>query len=165
VELNQQDPKDLDSAIDLYQNAIKVEKTFSLAHVGLARCYLSQFRISGDSKLLQKALVTAQQSVQLDDDLPDAHRALGEIYKSAKNKEESLLELNRVAELEPNSDLAYRDLGSGGGRCGSGCQEADSFISLLRSGSALPVGRIFRVRRGDTYQTLSRHSLCRSGWE
>jgi len=111
--LNQQDPKDLDTAIGLYQDAINLEHTFSLAHVGLARCYLSQFQISKDSKLLQKAMSAAQQAVQLDDDSPDAHIVLGEVYKSAKNKDKSLAELNRTAELEPNSDAAYRNLGDG----------------------------------------------------
>src|SRR5450631_2813185 len=111
AELNQQDSKDLETAIGLYQDAINLEHTFSLAHVGLARCYLSQFRISKDSRLVQKATAAAEQAVQLDDDSPDAHAILGEVYKSAKSTEKSLTELKRAAELEPNSDEAYRRLG------------------------------------------------------
>jgi eukaryotic-like serine/threonine-protein kinase len=111
MELKQQDPKDIETARGLYQDAIGIDHTFSLAHAGLARCYLSQFQISKDSKLLQKAAAAAQQAVQLDDDSPDAHAVLSEVYKSAKNKEQSLAELNRVAELVPNSDAAYRNLG------------------------------------------------------
>jgi eukaryotic-like serine/threonine-protein kinase len=111
MELNQQDPKDLETAVGSYQDAIKIEYTFSLAYAGLARCYLSQFRISKDSKLLQKATAAAEQAVQLDDDSPDAHTVLSGVYESAKNKEKSLAELNRVVELEPNSDAAYRNLG------------------------------------------------------
>src|ERR1039457_3903336 len=112
MELNEQGPKDLETATGLYQDAINVDgQTFSLARVGLARCYLSHFRISKDSKLLQRAMATAQQAVQLDDDSPDAHIILSEIYSSAKNKEKSLTELNRAAELAPNSDTTYRNLG------------------------------------------------------
>jgi tetratricopeptide (TPR) repeat protein len=112
AELNQQDSKDLETAIGLYQDAINLEHTFSLAHVGLARCYLSQFRISNDSRLVQKATAAAEQAVQIDDDSPDAHAILGEVYRSAKNMEKSLTELNRAAVLEPNSDEAYRALGN-----------------------------------------------------
>jgi len=135
MELNQQDPKDLDTEIGLYQDAINLEHTFSLAHVGLARCYLSQFRISKDSKLLQKAVATAQQAVQLDDDSPDAHSVLGEVYKSAKNKEKSLTELNRVVELEPNSDAAYRNLGDA--YSGSG-HEQESIAAYQKAVSVNP---------------------------
>jgi eukaryotic-like serine/threonine-protein kinase len=111
AELSQQNPQDLDTAIGLYQDAINIDHTFSLAYAGLARCYLSRFQISKDSKLLQKALAVAQRAVQLDDDSPVAHIVLSEVYKSAKNKEKSLAELNRAAELEPNSEEAYRNLG------------------------------------------------------
>jgi serine/threonine protein kinase/tetratricopeptide (TPR) repeat protein len=111
AELSQQNSKDLDAAIDLYQDAIDLERSFSLARMGLARCYLSQFRISKDSRLLQKAVAAAQQAVQLDDESPDAHAVLGEVYKSAKNPNSSLAEFSRAAELEPSSDAVYRDLG------------------------------------------------------
>jgi serine/threonine protein kinase/tetratricopeptide (TPR) repeat protein len=110
AELSQQNPQDLDTAIRLYQDAINSDHTFSLAYAGPARCYLSQFRISKDTKLLQKATAAAQKAVQLDDDSPVAHIVLSEVYKSAKNNEQSLAELNRAVELAPNSDEAYRNL-------------------------------------------------------
>jgi serine/threonine protein kinase/Flp pilus assembly protein TadD len=111
AEINAKEPKDLESAIGQYQDAIAAEQTFSLAYSGLARCYLSQYRNSKDPKLLQKSLSAAEKAVQLDDDSPEAHSVLGEIYKSANHNEKSLSELNRVVELEPASDLAYRNLG------------------------------------------------------
>jgi eukaryotic-like serine/threonine-protein kinase len=111
VESVQQGQKDLETAVGLYQNAINLESTFPLAHVGLARCYLLQFGISKDSKILQKATEAAQEAAQLEDDSPDAHTVLSEAYKNAKNYEKSLTELNRAAELQPNSDAAYRRLG------------------------------------------------------
>jgi eukaryotic-like serine/threonine-protein kinase len=112
TELNQQDSKDLDAAIGLYQDAININHSFSLAHVGLARCYLSEFQLnSKDSKLLQKAMAAAQLAAQFDDDSPDAHAILSEVYKRATKKEQSIAELERVVELVPNSDAAYRNLG------------------------------------------------------
>jgi len=111
AELSQQNSRDLDTAIGLYQDAINIDHTFSLAYAGLAKCHLSQFRISKDSRSLQKFTAAAQRAVQLDDDSPIAHSVLSEIYKSSSNKEKSLAELNRAVELEPNSDAAYRNLG------------------------------------------------------
>ena len=111
MELAPQGPKDLAAAAGIYQDAINLENTFSLANVGLARCYLSQFGIFKDSKLLQAATTAALRAVELDDDSPEAHTILGQVYKSAKNREKSLKELHRATELEPNSDVAYIALG------------------------------------------------------
>ena len=111
MELNQQDAKDLEAAIGSYQDAINIEPSFSLAHMGLARCYLAQFRITKDNKVLQKATISAQLAVQLDDLSPDAHTVLSAVYEDAKNKEGSLDELKRAVKLAPFSDAAYRNLG------------------------------------------------------
>ena len=135
AELNQQNPKDLDTAIALYQDAINIDQTFSLAYAGLARCYLSQFRISKDSKLPQKVTAAAQRAVQLDDDSPIAHIVLSEVYKSAKNNEKSLAELNRALELVPNSDAAYRDLGDAYISSGQNNEAVSAYQSAVAANS------------------------------
>jgi serine/threonine protein kinase/Flp pilus assembly protein TadD len=118
MEMNQQDSKDLESAITAYKDVTKVEPTLFFAHMGLARCYLSQFRIARNPKSLQQAMDAAQQAVQLDDLSPDAHTVLGEVYENEKNKEKSLTELKRAANLAPFSDTAYRNLGDAYSRNG-----------------------------------------------
>jgi len=151
MELNQQDPKDLDTAIGLYQDAINLERTFSLAYIGLARCYLLQFRIAKDSKVLQKAMAAAQQSVQLDDDSPAAHTVLGEVYQSANNKEKSLAESNRAAELEPNSDEVYRNLGDAYSRS---VQTAEAIAAFQKAIAANPYNWLNHLALGDAYWVL-----------
>ena len=111
AELNEHDPKDLGTAIGLYQDAINIEPTFAVAHVGVAQCYLAQFRATKDPKVLQKAASAAQRAADLDDDSPEVHSVLSEVYKNEKNNEASVSELTRVVELMPNSDAAYRKLG------------------------------------------------------
>jgi eukaryotic-like serine/threonine-protein kinase len=149
LELNQQDPKDLDTAIGLYQDAINLDHTFSLAYAGLAKCHLSQFRISKDSKLLQKATAASQKAVQLDDDSPDAHTVLGEVYKSAKNKDRSLEELKRAVELAPNSDEAYRNLGDAYKRSG----QSDEAIAAFQKGVA-----------ANSYNWMNHNALGNAYW-
>ncbi|MGA9471734.1 MAG: tetratricopeptide repeat protein [Terriglobales bacterium] len=111
MEVNQRNSKDLEAAISAYQDAINIEPTLSLAHMGLAGCYLSQFRIAKNPKSLQHAMDAAQQAIQLDDLSPDAHTLLSEVYENEKNKEKSLAELKRAVELAPFSDTALRNLG------------------------------------------------------
>lgn len=117
LELNR-DSRDLKGAISSYEDAINVEPSFFLAHLGLARSYLSQFQVTKDAKLLQQALASAQQAVQLDDLSPDAHTVLAEVYRNAKNKDENLKELKRATDLAPFSDSAYRNLGEAYSRNG-----------------------------------------------
>jgi tetratricopeptide (TPR) repeat protein len=132
AELSQQNPTHLDTAIGLYQDAINIDHTFSLAYAGLTRCYLSQFRISKDTKLLQKATAAAQKAVQLDDDSPDAHTVMSDVYESAKNREKSLAESKRALELAPNSDEAYRNLSDAYQRSG----QSDEAISAYQNAVA-----------------------------
>jgi eukaryotic-like serine/threonine-protein kinase len=111
AEQNQHDPKDIGNAMGLYQNAINIEPTFAVAHIGLAKCYLAQFQTTKDPKGLQKAASAAQRAADLDDDAPEAHAVLSDVYKNEKNNERSISELTRVVELTPKSDAAYRQLG------------------------------------------------------
>jgi serine/threonine protein kinase/Tfp pilus assembly protein PilF/TolB-like protein len=131
-EFNQQDSRNLDAAIGSYQDAIKIEPSFSLAHMGLARCYLSQFRITRDGKFLQKAMASAQQAVQLDDLSSEAHTVLSVVYENSKNKEKSLEELKRASELAPFSDAAYRNLGDAYSRSG----DEQEFVRAYRKAVA-----------------------------
>jgi serine/threonine protein kinase/tetratricopeptide (TPR) repeat protein len=157
LELNQKDPKDLETAIGLYQDAS--EYTSSLTHIGLARCYLSQFRTSKDPKVLQKAIAAAQQAVQLDDDSPDAHAVLGDGYQAAKNKERSLTELDRVVELAPHSDEAYRNLGDAYSRSG----QTDKGIAAYQKAVALnPYYWLNHNALGKAYFDLGEEGKARS---
>jgi serine/threonine protein kinase/tetratricopeptide (TPR) repeat protein len=132
IEMNQQDSKDLEAAIKAYKDVIGVEPTLFLAHMGLARCYLSQFRIAKNPKSLQQAMDAAQQAVQLDDLSPDAHTVLGEVYENEKNKEKSLAELKRAAELAPFSDTVYRNLGDAYSRNGQEQEFVKAYASAIR---------------------------------
>jgi serine/threonine protein kinase/Flp pilus assembly protein TadD len=151
AELSQQNPQDPDTAIRLYQDAINSDHTFSLAYAGLARCYLSQFRISKDTKLLQKATAAAQKAVQLDDDSPVAHIVLSEVYKSAKNNEQSLAELNRAVELEPNSDEAYRNLSDAYQRSG---QSGEAISAYQKAVAANPYNWLNHIALAKAYFEL-----------
>ena len=150
-ERRQDDPRELDTAIGLYQDALNLDRDFSPANLGLARCYLAQFRITQDAKILQKATAAAQRALQLDDDSSEAHTVLSEAYKSAKNKESSLAELNRAAESAPNSDAAYRDLGNG--YSGNG-QSKDAIAVCQRALSLNPYYWVNHAALGRVYYDL-----------
>ena len=152
VELTQRDPKGLETAIALYQEGIDIDgKNFSLAQMGLSRCYLSQFRTSGDHKVLQKAMAAAQLAVQVDDDSPNAHSVLGSVYANMGKNTEAFAELKKALELAPNSDEAYRNLGDAYVRAG---QSKEGIAAFQKAVAANPYNWLNNTALGKAYIEL-----------
>ena len=107
----QHGPKDIQSAIDFYDSALKKDPSFALAYTGLADASLNMYSQNKDSFWTQKALAYAQQAQELNDELPEVHFSLGTVYSATGKAGEAILELDRALQLAPNSDEAYRRLG------------------------------------------------------
>ena len=107
----QQDPKNVQVAIDFFNQAVKVDPTFALAYTGLADASLLMYREKKDSFWSQKALGAAHQAERLNDKLPEVHFSLGNVYSATGEPAQAMAELKRAIELAPNSDEGYRRLG------------------------------------------------------
>jgi serine/threonine protein kinase/tetratricopeptide (TPR) repeat protein len=105
------DLKRVQSAVDLYEQAIQKDASFALAYAGLADASLVMYDLSSDPVWSQKALSAAQHAQTLNDELPEVHVALGNAYKVTGKTAEAIVELKRAVALAPNSDEAYRRLG------------------------------------------------------
>ncbi len=101
----------IQAAINLFDEALKLDPTFALAYTGLADANLTMYFKNKDAAWMQKALVAAQQSQRLNDGLAEVHFSLGAIYSATGKVTESIAELNRAVQLAPNSDEGYRRLG------------------------------------------------------
>jgi tetratricopeptide (TPR) repeat protein len=60
---------------------------------------------------LNQAEETSKKALALDYDLPEAHRALGRVYKERKNNQEALSQFKKAIELKHDYLEAYRALG------------------------------------------------------
>jgi eukaryotic-like serine/threonine-protein kinase len=107
----QQDVKNIQSAIDYYEQAVKKDPAFALAYAGVADASLVMYNEKKDSFWSQKALAAAQQAERLNNNLPEIHFSLGSVYTASGKSAEALAELKRALELAPNSDEGYRGLG------------------------------------------------------
>jgi len=107
-----QNPKDLDSAIGLFNKAIQTDPRFALAYAGLADADRRMFDQTKDAVWTQRALGAAQQAQSLNDNLPEVHFTLGSIYTATGRTTEAIAELQRALQLAPNSDEALRRLGT-----------------------------------------------------
>jgi serine/threonine protein kinase/tetratricopeptide (TPR) repeat protein len=107
----QQDVKNIQSAIGYYEQALKKDPNFALAYSGVADASLVMYHEKKDSFWSQKALAAAQQAERLNDNLPEVHFSLGNVYTASGKGAEAVSELKRALQLAPNSDDGYRGLG------------------------------------------------------
>ena len=108
----QQSVSNVKKAIDLYEEAVKKDPRFALAYAGIADATLVMYYENKNSLLTEKALGAALQAQRLNDNLPEVHFSLGNVYKASGKTAEAITELKRAVELAPNSDDGYRGLGT-----------------------------------------------------
>ncbi len=107
-------PQELRKAVEYFQQAIALDPNFALAYAGLAYAYapLSDLSSLQPRELMLKAKEAALHALSLDDQLVEAHTALGYIlfeydYDFARAERE----FKRAIELNPNDSDAHRAYG------------------------------------------------------
>ena len=108
---NQQDVKNVQAAINYFEDAIKKDSSFALAYAGTSDASRIMYREKNDSFWAQKSLAAAEQALRLNPNLPEVHIALGSIYNATGKSSEAVSELQNALRLAPNSDDAYLRLG------------------------------------------------------
>jgi serine/threonine-protein kinase len=107
----QQDLKNVDAAMNFYQDALKQDPGFALAYAGLSEASLVEYREKKDPFWAQKATAAAQQAERLNDKSADVHFVSGIVYSATGKSAESIAEFKQGLAIEPNSDDGYRGLG------------------------------------------------------
>jgi tetratricopeptide (TPR) repeat protein len=109
---NQRSVQTLQSAVNLYNEALKKDPGFALAYCGLADAYLDLYQETKDSSMPEKALGAAQQAEQLARNNPEVHFSMGSVYLATGKTSEAVVEFKQALALAPNSDEGHRRLGS-----------------------------------------------------
>ncbi len=129
----QQDLKNVQSAINLFEQALQKDHAFPLAYAGVADASLVMYRETKNSFWSAKALAAAQQAGSLNRNQPEILLALGSVYNATGKTSEAIAELQRALEIAPNSDEAYSRIGStylGSGRSAEGIQSLKRAVEI-----------------------------------
>jgi serine/threonine-protein kinase len=112
------DPQGPTQAVALYSRAIALDGEFALAHAGLSKALWKEYRTSKDPETLRRAEAAADRAFQLRPELLEARLARAQMYRAVGRYAESISELGKILDANPNWDEAhlhlyasYRDAG------------------------------------------------------
>ncbi|MEQ1762681.1 MAG: hypothetical protein ABL984_05970 [Pyrinomonadaceae bacterium] len=149
-------PPEVQKSITYFQSAIDLDPTYALAYAGLSDAYRS-LALAGEmdpNETLPKSIAAAKKAIEIDDDLAEAHTALGVcLFWYDWNWTASEAQFKRALELNPNSGIThlyYAHLLSNIGRHTEALMEAkraremeplSGFVSALEGQFLLHAGR------------------------
>ena len=105
--LNQRTFAEIDKSTEYFQRSVEKDPGFALGYAGLADSYMAN-AIQAPQNFYPKAKATASRALELDDDLPEAHAALGaEKADFEYDWQGAEQEFKRAIELNPSYAEAH----------------------------------------------------------
>ncbi len=101
---NKRTETDIRRALDLFQQAIAADPNYAEAYAGIADCYavLGAYGLITSDTANTLEGDAARKALQLDDNLPEAHAAMGSYRADTWDWNNSLTEYERAIQLNPN---------------------------------------------------------------
>jgi eukaryotic-like serine/threonine-protein kinase len=104
-------PGNVDSAITLFQRAIKEDHNYAQAQAALARAYWYKYNATRERQWADQAKAAVKAAESLDSRLPEVQLAIGNQYQLTGAYSEALSAFRRGLELDPENVEAYQHLG------------------------------------------------------
>jgi tetratricopeptide (TPR) repeat protein len=106
LKLDERDPKSLDSAVDLLDQALRLDTDFALAHALLSEAFWRVYYRDADSEKLRAAEQEARRALEIDPGLPAAQLALARVFRVSGRSAESIEDLEKILRNHPHPDEA-----------------------------------------------------------
>ncbi len=106
---NKRREKEIQKAVDCFNQAIGLDPSFALAWVGLADCYAIMEQYAGvpGSECFPKAVAAATRALEIDNSLAEAHTSLGLLNADLWKWDQSEREFKTSLALNPNYATTY----------------------------------------------------------
>ena len=99
-----------DSAIQVFQQALKLDPNYALAYAGLGDAYWKKYTDDKDPHWVESSRESCEKAVSLDPKLAAAHECLGTLYSGRGQYESAVTEFESALKTEPTNDDAIRGL-------------------------------------------------------
>ena len=106
----QQDKRNVEAAVKLYEDALRIDPRFALAFAGLADASVQMYGETKERIWADKAIAASQQGMRLDENLIEVRIAAASAVLATGKFNEAIVQLQQALRLAPNSDDAYRRL-------------------------------------------------------
>ena len=103
--------ENVDFAIQMFDEALKLDQDFALAYAGLGEAYWRKYQATRENIWVDRAVTASDHALVLDPHQAQVHISLGIIYYGSGKVEKAIEEFERAANLQPMNNDAYRWLG------------------------------------------------------
>ncbi len=104
--------ENLEFAMQMFENAIRLDPDFALPHAGIANVCGMQFELHGrDPRWIERGLVAANRAFALEPQLPEALSARARIFLAQQNYDEAINYAYKAIERKRDCDGAWDVLG------------------------------------------------------
>jgi tetratricopeptide (TPR) repeat protein len=103
--------ENVESAIALFQRAIKEDHNYAQAHAALAQAYWYKYSATKDSQWAEQAKATVKAAESLGSRLPEVQLAIGNLNLRTGSFSAAASAFQRVLEIDPQNSDAYLGLG------------------------------------------------------
>ncbi|HET9917769.1 MAG TPA: protein kinase [Candidatus Binatia bacterium] len=140
----------LRQAAEFYNQAVEKDPNYALAYSGLAETYVlfSSYDVAPANDSMPQAKAAALRALEVDEQLAEAHTALGFYLSNYEwDRDDSEKEYRRAIELKPNYATAHHWLGAD---LSNVKRFDESLVELKRAEELDPLSRIIGTNLGDT---------------
>lgn len=110
--LDRRDVKaNVDSAIQLFEEALELDRAFALAYAGLGEAFWIKYEDTRDQVWVERAIAACDHALVLDPYQERVHISLGIVYHGTGRMDRAVEEFQNALNLQPSSDAALRWLG------------------------------------------------------
>ena len=146
---------DMNAALAHFQSAVEADPSFAAAWAGMADAILQRVQFFGyPLSWADSALVLAERALDLDPDLPEAHKTLGFVHSIHGRWNASAEEMDLALALRPGFSEALNNLGWGQYFLGNG---SEAIHNVRRAFRLEPTSLLMRSNVGAILAAAGRH--------
>ncbi|MBV9957799.1 MAG: tetratricopeptide repeat protein [Acidobacteria bacterium] len=103
--------ENIDFAVQLFEESLKLDEEFALAYAGLSEAYWRKYQATREQAWVARAIAAGDRALVLDPRQAQVHVSLGIVYYGTGKTEQAIEEFKSAIDLQPVSDVAYSWLG------------------------------------------------------